>query len=115
MEQLNIEWFPFLSDKEFDKLDILMKTFPNDLMPHQIAVSLGVDVIKALAVIHILSEKYQSNMLLLIYHKCDISKIVYARQLNSGFPELPWVCSDCDEEVNSYSDLNFDIMIKFSD
>ena len=81
-------------------------------MPHQIAVQLGVELHKALLLISVLSDKHISNAHLLIYHKCDNSKFVDAIPFGTGFPALPWTCPDCEEEVNSYSELSFDVMSK---
>ncbi len=110
MAELNNNWFPFLSAEEFEKLQKVFSSFPTDLMPHQIAVQLGIDLSRAFSVIYILSDKNISDTLLLIYHKCDSSKVVDAMPFGTGFPELPWTCPDCDEEVSNYSELNFDIM-----
>jgi hypothetical protein len=110
---INQEWFPFLSSDEFEKLRNLVSDSPSDLMPHQFAGILGIDIPKAMLIITILSNKKITETKLLIYHVCDDEMAVEAMDFGLGFPSLPWFCPNCEEEVENHSELNFDFMSKF--
>ena len=101
-----------MSDKEFERFNEILSGFCADLMPHQIAVQLGIDLSRSILALSILSEKGISENLLLIYHNCDPSKVVEAIPFGKGFLKLPWICPDCEEEVSTYSDISFDLMAK---
>lgn len=79
-------------------------------MPHQLAVKLGVSLSDALAIIAILESHGLSKNKLLIYHECEPEVPADAIPYGEGFPELPWKCPHCDEAVNSYDELDFDVI-----
>jgi hypothetical protein len=109
---LNQGWFPFLSPAEFEKLTNLFSDPPRDIMPHQLAVRLGIDLKKATLIITTLSDEQITNNFLLIYHVCDNEMPVGSIGFGEGFPPLPWSCPNCEEEVDTYSELNFDLLAK---
>lgn len=110
MIELNIDWFPFLSQKQMEKLKEFIEKEPKDFMAHQLANILGTDWGKGISVITVLNTKELVDIKLLIYHQCDPGTPVDAYPLNEGFPHLPWYCEDCDTEVENYSELDFDLL-----
>ena len=79
-------------------------------MPHQLAVRLGINLPDALAIIAILETHGLSKNKLLVYHKCEPEVPADAIPYGKGFPNLPWKCSHCGEVVDSYDELDFDII-----
>ena len=79
-------------------------------MPHQLAVELGIDLSDALAIIAILESHGLSKNRLLIYHKCEPEVPADATPYGEGFPNLPWKCPHCGEAVESYEELDFDVI-----
>ena len=79
-------------------------------MPHQLATRLGIRLSDALAIIAILESHGYSRNKLLIYHQCEPEVAADAMPYGEGFPNLPWKCPRCGEEVDSYDELDFDIM-----
>lgn len=112
MTRLEHNWFFFLSSEKMKKLDDFFAEEPNNFMPHQLSVVLGTDLPTSLAVIAVLRAKKLINVDLLVYHQCDPGTPLEARPLNTGFPQLPWYCEECDTEVESYSELSFDLIAK---
>ncbi|MEM8674764.1 MAG: hypothetical protein AAGF83_12950 [Cyanobacteria bacterium P01_G01_bin.67] len=79
-------------------------------MPHQLATRLGISLSDALTIIAILESHGYSQNKLLIYHECEPEVPADAMPYGEGFPNLPWKCPHCGEEVDSYDELDFDIM-----
>lgn len=79
-------------------------------MPHELAVRLGITYAEALTIIALLEADGLCQNQLLIYHNCDPDVLLDAIPYGIGFPNLPWTCPECKEEVESYDELSFDIM-----
>ena len=79
-------------------------------MPHQLAVRLGINLPEALAIIAILEAHGLSKNKLLIYHACEPEVPAGAISYGEGFRNLPWKCPHCGETVDSYDELDFDVM-----
>ncbi|MFM5985021.1 MAG: hypothetical protein ACKO9I_06810 [Sphaerospermopsis kisseleviana] len=89
-----------------------MTASTSDVMPHQLAVQLGIEYSEALAILADLEARGICDMKLLIYHNCDPDIPVDAIPYGTGFPDLPWTCPHCENTVESYDELSFDLMAK---
>jgi len=94
-----------LLSKHFSKAD-------SNIMPHQLAAMLGLKYSTALVLLTLLGLSECTKSSLLIYHNCALSVPAGAIPYGTGFPKLPWRCSLCEEEVEDYSELSFDVMFK---
>lgn len=83
-----------------------------DAMPHQIAVMLGISYSDALGLLIELEDNHLCEMKLLIYHSCEPDVPIASMPYGQGFPQLPWLCPNCDNEVDNMKDLRFDFMAK---
>jgi hypothetical protein len=81
-------------------------------MPHQLAVRLGISISDALAIIAVLETHNLSKNRLLIYHECEPELAADTIPYGIGFPDLPWKCPHCEEIVDSYDELDFDVIAK---
>ncbi|GBO52510.1 hypothetical protein APA_179 [Pseudanabaena sp. lw0831] len=98
---------------DYQKL-LLSKHFSqagSNMMPHQLAASLGLKYSTALLILTLLGLSERTKSSLLIYHNCDPSVPAGAIPYGTGFPKLPWHCSLCEEEVEDYSELSFDVRV----
>lgn len=102
----------FLSKKQKVELSKNLKAF-RTVMPHQLAVWLGIEYSKALAILSVLEAQGLCEMKLLIYHNCEPEVPVGAIPYGKGFPNLPWTCPNCEESVDNYDELSFDLMAEF--
>ena len=100
----------FLSDGQKADLNRHFNKSGVTAMPHQLAARLGIPLSDALIIIAILESHGLSKNKLLIYHQCEPEVIAGAMPYGEGFPNLPWKCPHCGEEVDSYDELDFDIM-----
>lgn len=100
----------FLSDDQKARLSRLFSKPNVKIMPHDLAIRLGITRPDALAVLAILEADGLCTIKLLIYHKCEPDVPAGAIPYGKGFPNLPWTCSLCEEEVDNYDDLSFDFM-----
>lgn len=83
----------------------------SNMMPHQLAAILGLKPSTALVILTILGLSDSTKSSFLIYHNCDKSVPSGAIPYGTGLPKLPWRCSLCDQEVEDYSELSFDMMV----
>jgi hypothetical protein len=100
----------FLSDENKKQLTRHLGQIGQNVMPHQLAVLLGITYSQALAILVILDAEKISKNKLLIYHICEPDVPAGAIPYGKGFPNLPWSCPQCEEKVNNFDDLSFDIM-----
>lgn len=100
----------FLSSNQKAELSKHFNESGATAMPHQLAVLLGIDYSDALAILAILEADGLCNNKLLIYHRCEPDVPAGAIPYGQGFPNLPWACPLCQEEVEDYDELSFDIM-----
>lgn len=100
----------FLSEEQKGRLNRLFSRPNVQIMPHDLAGRLGITRPDALAVLAILEADGLCTMKLLIYHKCEPDVAAGAIPYGQGFPNLPWTCPLCEEEVDNYDDLLFDLM-----
>jgi hypothetical protein len=78
-------------------------------MPHELAISLGIELSQADAIIIALGSAGLSENRLLIYHTCtDVA--IGSRPFGTGFPPLPWDCPECGKVIESLDEMSFDSM-----
>ena len=78
-------------------------------MPHSLAISLGVSFPQAMAILAVLGSEGVCANRLLIYHNCEPGVPFGSVPFGAGFPTLPWICPNCESEVEDYSELAFDV------
>jgi len=101
-----------LSDNQKVQLSNHFTATSMTVMPHQLAVELGIEYYQALAILAGLEAEKICEMSLLIYHNCELEIPVSAIPYGIGFPQLPWTCPHCESIVESYDELSFDLMAK---
>ena len=99
-----------LSDIQKVELSRQFNESGKDAMPHQIAVRLGITYSEALTILVKLEGDGLCEMKLLIYHRCEPDIPIAAMPYGQGFPQLPWLCPNCDEEVEDNKELLFDFI-----
>lgn len=112
MNDLDNKWFPFLNRSQLDDLVKYFDDLPEDIMVHQLAVSLGVDLSTSITILSILHTRKIIELKLLYYHKCDPEMAIGAIPYGNGYPQLPHYCEECDNYITSYSEMDFDLMGK---
>jgi len=100
----------FLSDNHKAELSKHFMTASTNVMPHQLAVLLGIEYSDAIAILAVLEAEGLCEMKLLIYHNCEPNVPVGAIPYGKGFPDLPWTCPNCDMVLENYDELSFDLM-----
>jgi len=98
----------FLTPDLRERLNERLRTKDEHLMPHALAVSLGIEYSQALAILAKLKTAGACRNQLLIYHICEPGVIAGAIPYGIGFPQLPWRCPLCEKVVESYDELAFD-------
>jgi hypothetical protein len=99
----------FLNSIQKKKLNRRLRSVNTKLMPHELAVSLGLTLPQAHAVLIVLASAGLCENRLLIYHICSevsVGSIPYG----VGFPPLPWVCPECGKVLNNYDEMSFDLI-----
>ena len=99
-----------LSDSQKEILSHHFKAAHSNMMPHQLAIKLGLRYSEALAILTVLSNSEYIKSSLLIYHNCDPEVPAGAIPYGIGFPKLPWHCPLCEKNVENYDELSFDVM-----
>lgn len=107
----------FLSGEQKAKLNELFGKYKpgRTTMPHQLAVQVGITYSEALTILAVLDADGLWKNKLLIYHKCEPDVPADAIPYGQGFPDLPWHCPLCEEDVEDYDDLLFDVMADASE
>ncbi|BCL37739.1 hypothetical protein [Nostoc sp. MS1] len=100
----------FLSENQKAELSKYFMKASTNVMPHQLAVQLGIEYSDALALLADLESKGICEMKLLIYHNCEPDVPIDAIPYGTGFPDLPWTCPNCENVVETYDELSFDLM-----
>ncbi|MBD2356653.1 hypothetical protein H6G41_18815 [Tolypothrix sp. FACHB-123] len=104
----------FLSENQKAKLSKHFMTASITLMPHELAVLLGIEYPHALAVLAELEAEGVCEMKLLIYHNCEPEVPAGAIPFGIGFPDLPWICPHCEQSVENEDELSFDFIAYFN-
>ena len=79
-------------------------------MPHEVSGPLGISYGEAVSILTALQISGLTQNYILIYHSCEPDLVMMYRNFESGFPSLPLVCENCQEEVEDNSDLSFGLM-----
>jgi hypothetical protein len=79
------------------------------VMPHVLAIDLGLTAAHGLAVIDILHSDGVAEVVLVVYHNCEPDLPAGYLPFGNGFPDLPWHCPICEEDVKDIAELRFDI------
>lgn len=99
----------FLTPPQKQRLNRRFRASDEKIMPHELAVFLGVKLSQADAILMALNSAGLCNMRLLIFHTCsDVS--VDSIAFGIGFPPLPWECPECGQTIENYDDMFFDLM-----
>lgn len=105
----------FLSSEQKAQLSQRFKSPREGIMPHQLAVSVGLKYAEALAILTVLETDGFCRNQLLIYHICEPEIPAGSIPYGTGFPKLPWACPSCGEVVEDYDELSFDLMAVTTD
>ena len=92
--------------------EVLNKRFANEgerVMPHVLAIDLGLTAAHGVAVINILYDEAVAEVFLVVYHACEPDVPAGYLPYGQGFPALPWPCPICEEDVEDTGELRFDI------
>lgn len=84
----------------------------DELMPHALAVAVGLTYAKAYAVLLELAQLGFRETRILLYHNCEPDEPdvpVAVVPLKDGLPELPWRCPRCRRRVKREAELSHDI------
>jgi hypothetical protein len=98
----------FLTPGLREKLNERLRIKDEHLMPHALAVYLGIEYSQAIAILAKLKTAGACKNQLLIYHRCEPGVLAGAIPYAIGFPQLPWRCPLCEKLVESYDELAFD-------
>jgi len=99
----------FLDHRQKDKLSLRFRSPHGKAMPHDLAISLGIKLPQAYAILVVLGSLDLCNVRLLIYHSCSEAS-VGSIPFGIGFPPLPWVCPECGETITDRDEMSFDII-----
>jgi hypothetical protein len=97
-----------------DKLLIFNRLAETKLafMPHEVSTTIGCSLIEAMQLLLLLYDRGHAEPFLLVYHKDHLDGPVTARRLIDGFPDLPFNCELCDQEIDTRESLLFDFLFK---
>ena len=104
------ERLDFLSDRQKAELSKHFMKASTTAMPHQLAVILGIEYSKALAILTVLEVEGLCQIKLLVYHNCELDTPIDAIPFGKGFPNLPWICPNCGTSVDNYDELSFNFI-----
>ena len=99
----------FLNPNQKQKLSKRFRSSHEKIMPHELAVFLGVKLSQADAILIALDSAGLCNMRLLIFHTCAEAHMS-SINFGIGFPPLPWKCPECGQTIDNYDDMSFDMV-----
>lgn len=118
MKTLNLKHFPsFKREGILKNLNELVE-HQKELMPHQVAVAAGCTLDEAMGILMLLTADEMAEAYLLVYHTTHDNSSqapIMARKLTEGFPETPFTCDDCGQEINSTHNLRYDFLFKIKE
>jgi hypothetical protein len=100
-----------LNDSNLEILQRLLKT-RDALMPHQLAGATGCSLNEAMQLLLSLFDQGLAELLLLVYHRAHPDVPIQSRNLLNGFPQLPFLCSECEDEIMSKDELLYDFLFR---
>ena len=104
----------FLSSKHKSILNDHFRRPLQTAQPREIAIKLGVEYSKVIAILAVLAADGFCQNWLLIYHNCS-ETFVEKTLLKKGMPQLPYVCPYCEITIYTYADLQLDVMAEVED
>ena len=99
----------FLTAEMQTRLNARLQIKSERMMPHSLAIMLGVEQADALLLVVVLSTEGICRNRLLIYHSCEPGMPLASIPFGIGFPNLPWTCPNCEELVYNLAELRFDL------
>jgi hypothetical protein len=99
----------FMTPSLKERLNERLRAPGEQLMPHFLAVYLGIEYSQSLTVLAVLKARGICRNRLLIYHNCTPGVPVGSVPYGAGFPQLPWACPLCERTLTSYEELRFDL------
>ena len=80
------------------------------VMPHELSGPLSISYSQAISVLTALQALGFAQNYIVVYHSCEPDLPISYTKFEDGFPALPWVCENCQEEVENFEELSFGIM-----
>lgn len=102
----------FLDPGQRDELAAFLRESSRLFMPHELANLLGATYEISWAIIAELHSSGACEAWLVIYHRCEPDVIAGKVPFGRGYPPLPWACPLCEQEVESYDELLFDVIAR---
>ena len=110
MLRVNLNKLPFFRSKEqVSKFNSLSYIHSRRLMYHQVANVTGLSFRESMTLLLYLFHVDLAELYILVYHVRHPEPIDY-RSIFDGFPELPYFCKECEEEVLNENDLKYDYL-----
>jgi hypothetical protein len=82
-------------------------------MPHSIGGATGCTLNEGMQILMLLFHLHWAEISLLVYHSKHVdSPPIDERTLSEGFPTLPFLCSECSEEIVSENELSYDFLFR---
>ena len=99
----------FLTPQVRGTLNEKLSALDERVMPHSLAILLGIDYSEALLLLTILGKEGVCRNRLLIYHNCEPDVPIGSIPFGSGYPNLPFVCRNCDAAIEDLNELSYDL------
>lgn len=99
---------PFLTPSKLPAISAALGEEGRHVMPHQLALEAELDYDEASQLLMALDLVGVIQLYLLIYHNCYEAP-VDRKRFADGFPELPFECKHCCEEIHAYAELDYDL------
>lgn len=110
-----VEELPFLQDPQIDKLSRLDENYPGKRrwLIHELCNELGIRPPEAFQLMGLLASHGFASQELVVYHKEHDIAILFIPAAK-GLPSLPFTCRECEQEIDSYDDLRFDLSARMT-
>jgi len=112
MKQINLYNLTYFNNQaHLNKLNRLIQ-IREKLMIHDIAIATGCEFQDAAIILFYLYNYYVAEMFLIVYHNKHLDPPVpsLVRKFLEGFPQFPFTCSVCEEEVVSSAQVTYEFM-----
>ena len=80
------------------------------VMTHEISGPLSISYDQAISILTALQLFGLTKNYILVYHNCEPDLAVSYVKFEEGLPSIPWLCPNCQEEVESLQELSFGMM-----
>lgn len=99
----------FLTPQMKSRLSAILSELDEKLMPHSVAILLGIEYSEALLLLAVLGREGVCSNRLLVYHNCEPAVPAGSIPFGRGYPKMPWRCRHCEQEVEDLDELSFDL------